>query len=119
MSGVDTSELLSQAAPVFAALGHETRLRIAVQLGEEGPHSISDLAQDSGVSRQAVTKHLTILAGAGLAHGHRQGREHIWELDPDGLLAARLYLDQLSRQWDETLDRLKAFVESSGPDEAE
>ena len=58
-----------------------------------------------------MTKHLQVLAGAGLARSARQGRESIWELDPERLEEARRCLDRISAQWDEALGRLKAFVE--------
>ena len=63
------------------------------------------------MSRQAITKHLDVLARAGLARAHRRGRERIWQLDPKRLADARAYLDQISRQWDDALGRLQAFVE--------
>lgn len=63
------------------------------------------------VTRQAVTKHLRVLADAGLARGLRRGREQLWELDAARLAEARRSLELISRRWDETLDRLKAAVE--------
>jgi DNA-binding transcriptional ArsR family regulator len=108
-----------QAAPVFAALGHETRLRLAVRLVASGPLSISELTADADISRQAITKHLQVMSEAGLVRDTRQGREHVWELDPEGALPARWYLDQLSEQWDERLGHLKAFVETDNGDGAE
>jgi len=81
------------------------------RLSARGPQSITRLATGSDVTRQAITKHLHVLAGAGLAHDVRRGREHIWELDADGLDQARRWLDQISKRWDEALDRLKKFVE--------
>lgn len=98
-------------APVFAALGDETRLRIVTRLCAGGPLSIARLTDGTKVTRQAVTKHLRVLAGAGLVRGIRQGRERVWELEPEQLADARRYLDVISRQWDEALDRLKASVE--------
>ncbi len=76
-----------------------------------GPLSITRLTTDSAVTRQAITKHLQILADAGLVHDIRQGRERIWALDTDQLDEARRYLDGIARQGDEALGRLKAFVE--------
>ena len=99
------------AAPVFAALGDETRLRLVARLGTEGPLSIAHLTAGTDVTRQAVTKHLHVLAGAGLARGTRQGRERLWQLDPGPLEGARRYLDLISQQWDAALGRLKAAVE--------
>lgn len=96
---------------MFAALGDETRLRIVARLCRGGPASISKLTGISQVSRQAVTKHLRALEGAGLVRSGRAGRECIWELQPRRLSQARRHLEQISMQWDDTLMRLKAFVE--------
>ncbi len=99
------------AAPLFAALGDETRLRLLVRLSSSGPESIARLSAKSPVSRQAVKKHLDVLLRAGLVRGNRRGREHIWQLEPKRLADAHLYLDRISRQWDDALNRLKRFVE--------
>ena len=101
----------ADAAPLFAALGDETRLALLDRLGAGGPQSITRLAAGSAVTRQAITKHLHVLAAAGLVHDARRGRERIWTLDADRLDEARRSLDQIARQWDEALGRLKAFVE--------
>jgi len=102
---------LKGTAPVFAALGDETRLRLVSRLCSGGPASIARLTAGSSVTRQAITKHLHVLAGAGLVRSARRGRERVWELRPRQLEQARESLDAISRQWDEALDRLKAFVE--------
>src|SRR5213594_3702277 len=99
------------AAPVFAALGDETRLRLVARLCREGPLSIVRLSASAPVTRQAVTKHLHALAAAGLVRGKRRGRQRIWELEPRRLQEARRYLDRISEQWDDALERLRAFVE--------
>ena len=99
------------AAPLFAALGDETRLQLIVRLSSGGPGSIARLSKKSRVSRQAITKHLEVLAEAGLVRGHRRGREHIWQMEPKRLTDAHDYLDRIARQWDAALDRLKSFVE--------
>ena len=99
------------AAPLFAALGDETRLKLLVRLSTSGPESISRLSAKTPVSRQAVTKHLDVLSRAGLIRGSRRGRERIWEVEPKRLADARLYLDRISRQWDDALGRLRRFVE--------
>jgi DNA-binding transcriptional ArsR family regulator len=99
------------AAPVFAALGDETRLRLVARLCTEGPMSIAKLTEGGEVSRQAVTKHLRVLEQAGLVRGTREGRESHWELRPRRLEEARRHLDAISKQWDEAIARLRAFVE--------
>ncbi len=99
------------AAAVFAALGDATRLGLVARLSAGGPLSITRLSAGSAVTRQAVTKHLHVLAGAGLVRHGRRGRERIWELEPRRLEDARRFLDQVSARWDAALDRLRAFVE--------
>lgn len=101
----------SEAAPVFAALGETTRLTLISKLCTEGPLSIARLSEGTGVTRQAITKHLHTLAHAGLVHGTRSGREQIWELETRRLEKARRCLDQISDQWDDAIARLRAFVE--------
>jgi DNA-binding transcriptional ArsR family regulator len=101
------------SAPVFAALGDETRLRLVARLSRDGPLSITHLSADAPVTRQAITKHLHVLADAGLVTSCRHGREQIWELDAKPLRKAQRDLDIISRQWDQALGRLKALVERS------
>ncbi|HXD98312.1 MAG TPA: metalloregulator ArsR/SmtB family transcription factor [Candidatus Acidoferrum sp.] len=102
---------LAAAAPVFAALGDETRLQLVARLCTGGPMSIARLTSGSEVTRQAITKHLHVLAGAGLVRGSRLGREQIWEIEPARLQEARRSLDHIEAQWDEALGRLKAALE--------
>jgi DNA-binding transcriptional ArsR family regulator len=102
---------VSRAAPVFAALGDETRLALVARLSAEGPLSITRLTAGSAVTRQAITKHLDVLATAGLVSDVRRGRERIWELELEQMEAARAYLEHVSKRWDAALDRLKHFVE--------
>jgi len=63
------------------------------------------------MTRQAVTRHLHVLAGAGLACSKRTGREQLWSLDERRLEQARKFLDRLSRQWDERLGNLRTMLE--------
>jgi DNA-binding transcriptional ArsR family regulator len=98
-------------APVFAALGDETRLSLVIKLCNGQPHSITQLTEGSRLTRQAITKHLRVLEGAGLVHGVRTGRENLFALNPEPIHEARQYLDRVSEQWDQALARLKAFVE--------
>jgi DNA-binding transcriptional ArsR family regulator len=102
---------LAHAGPVFSALGDETRLALVARLCAGGPQSIARLTAGSDVTRQAITKHLDVLAGVGLVRGIRRGRERIWELDTDRLEEARSYLEKISRRWDSALARLRRLVE--------
>jgi len=99
------------AASIFAALADSTRLALVNRLSTEGPLSITRLTSGSEMSRQAITKHLHVLADAHLVRDRRAGREHLWELDPNQLQTARRSLERISRQWDLALGRLKSFVE--------
>lgn len=100
-----------KGASVFAALGDETRLRIVARLATAGPLSIVRIAEHEAITRQAITKHLDVLAAVRLVHDLRRGRERLWRFDPAPLSDARGYLELVSASWDGTLARLQAFVE--------
>ena len=102
---------LHKSAPVFAALGDPIRLRLIAVLCAGGALSIAQLTAGTTISRQAVTKHLEMLADAGLVHDIRQGRERRWEFEPSKLDDARRSLDAIAAHWDQALKRLKSFVE--------
>ena len=101
----------SESARLFAALGDDTRLRLVSRLSRDGPLSVTALTGGFNVTRQAITKHLHVMEEAGLVRSTRHGRESLWQLSPEGLADARRYLEQISRQWDDALGRLRAFVE--------
>lgn len=112
MSTVEPSSLpVHDAAPLFAALGDGTRLELLFRLCEDGPQSVARLASQAEVTRQALSKHLAVLSEAGLVRSSRQGRERVFELDPRRIDDAHRYLERISRQWDQALDRLRAFVD--------
>jgi len=98
-------------APVFAALGDETRLALVAKLTGGQPCSISQLTKGSKLTRQAITKHLRVLESVGIVHSVHAGRESIFEFDPTPIEEMREYLDFVSEQWDHTLARLKSFIE--------
>lgn len=110
------SEILG-SAPVFAALGDETRLRLVARLSAGEPLSITQLSSGAEVTRQAITKHLHVLAGAGLIRGSREGRQQLWLLEPRPLREARRCLELIGHQWEEALGRLKNLLESETPSE--
>jgi DNA-binding transcriptional ArsR family regulator len=101
----------AEAAPVFAALGDETRLHLLSRLCQEGPLSIARLSEDASITRQAITKHLDTLMDSGLLEAKRKGRERVYQFTPARLQAAKRYLEQVSAQWDGAIDRLRTFVE--------
>ena len=114
-SNTSAAARLADAAPIFAALGDETRLQIVARLCGDGPQSIVHLADGASVSRQAITKHLHALEEVGLARSSRVGRERIWELRTRRLLDATRALYKISRDWNSALGRLRVFVEREEP----
>jgi DNA-binding transcriptional ArsR family regulator len=105
---------VAEAVPVFAALADATRLSLLGRLSVDGPLSITRLSEGTGVTRQAITRHLHALGRAGLVHDARRGRERVFALDLKRLEKARQYLDHVAAQWDAAAARLKAFVEEEG-----
>jgi DNA-binding transcriptional ArsR family regulator len=99
------------AASVFAALGDETRLRLVARLCEDGPMSIARLSAGFAITRQGITKHLRVMKDAGLVRSRQLGRESVWQIEQTRLADARRHLQTISAQWDDTLGRLKNFVE--------
>ena len=98
-------------APVFAALGDETRLALVHKLCGGQQHSIAQLTAGSRLTRQAITKHLRVLEDAGVVHSVRTGREKRFEFAPGPITEIQEYLDFVSGMWDRALARLKTFVE--------
>lgn len=101
------------AASLFAALGDETRFGLVTRLSHDGPMSIARLASGYPVTRQAISKHLRVLERAGLVRGLPEGREVVWRVEQQRLAEARRHLERIAREWEGTLQRLKAFVESA------
>lgn len=102
---------LRASASIFAALGDETRLRLVAALCAGGAVSISQLTAGTDITRQAVTKHLLVLADAGLVRDLKVGRERLWEFEPSQLDEARRSLDLIASQWDTALNKLKMALE--------
>ena len=99
-------------APVFFALGDKTRLQLIAVLCAGGAFSIANLTTNTDLTRQAVTKHLQVLADAGLVKDIKVGRERLWQFDPTQVDEARRSLEVIGRQWESALGRLKASLEA-------
>lgn len=100
-------------AGIFAALGDPTRLKLVAVLCMGGAFSIAQLTANTEISRQGVTKHLQVLADAGVVQDIKQGRERLWQLDPVQIAEAKRALEKIGYEWEQALGRLKIFVESS------
>ena len=111
MRGGNAALKLDKQAEVFAALGDRTRLSLVAKLVDGQPHSISTLTEGTNVTRQAITKHLTVLENVGLVAKSKDGRESLYLLEPEPLKSLQEYLDVIATQWDGALHRLKSLIE--------
>lgn len=100
-------------AHVFAALGDPTRLKLVAVLCAGGAFSIAHLTQTTEISRQGVTKHLNVLAEAGVVRDVKMGRERLWQLEPARIDEAKRTLESIGREWEQALARIKSFVEKN------
>ena len=96
---------------VFKALADASRLELLDRLRTQNGQTLGELCAHLDMTRQAVTKHLRVLEGAGVVRAVRVGRESRFALDPRPIDDAWTYLEHVSRQWDDALARLKALVE--------
>lgn len=101
------------AAEVFFALGDKSRLSVLTRLSKGTALSATVLAAGAPVTRQAIVKHLQVLAAAGLVIQHRQGREVLYAFERRRLDEARDFLGTVSAGWDQAIVRLRAMVEGS------
>jgi DNA-binding transcriptional ArsR family regulator len=102
---------------VFVALADATRRRVLELLAEEGGATATQLAGSFPVTRQAIAKHLQVLADAGLATSERRGRETQWTVTPSALAPA---IDWMSRLGESGFDdRLAALQRHLGERSAE
>jgi DNA-binding transcriptional ArsR family regulator len=98
-------------AHIFAALGDETRLSLIDRLSRVSRQSISQLAEGTKLTRQAVTKHLQVLERVGLVRSVRKGRETLFEFDATPIETMTQYLDLVSGQWEKKLTDLQSFLD--------
>lgn len=102
---------LKASAPIFAALGDETRLRLVIFLSAAGPSSTATLTANMDVTRQAVAKHLRVMKEAGLVSSSYQGRDSVWQIQSSQLQEAQRCIDLITSRWDQAIDRLRVLVE--------
>src|SRR5262245_57444514 len=110
MSKRRVDKSVAGGASLFAALGDPTRIALLHRLSRDGPASISVLADDFHTTRQGVTKHLQVLAGAGIIAGERRGREHVWAINPARLADAQRQLEVIASGWAKALAQLKPHI---------
>lgn len=100
---------------VFAALGDPVRASLLDRLAVDGRGTATSLTEITDVTRQAVDRHLRVLASAGLVESRREGREVIYSLKPATVARSAEWLEELGRTWERRLLDIKALAESPEP----
>jgi DNA-binding transcriptional ArsR family regulator len=95
-----------RADAVFGALSDPTRRRLLAAVAHRPAATATQLASDLPISRQAVLKHLSALADAGLLDRERSGREVRYRVTPEPLSDAVSWMADVGGQWDERLAAL-------------
>ncbi|MCO8274202.1 metalloregulator ArsR/SmtB family transcription factor [Actinoplanes sp. TRM 88003] len=105
---MENSDLESVAQEVFAALADPSRRSILATLAARGPATATDLAAQLPITRQAIAKHLTLLAEAGLVIPEPGERRRVrYRLDSAPMKIAQQFLGALARDWDGPLAALR------------
>lgn len=101
---------IEKKAKLFAVLGDSTRLNLLTNLVDGKKRSITELTKGTGLTRQAITKHLKLLENANVVKGEKSGRDSLYTLQIESLSEAREIIESIEQQWDETLNRLKIYL---------
>ena len=96
-----------RAGAVFGALADPTRRTLLAALAEHPAATATELAAEFPITRQAVLKHLTALADAGLLDRERSGREVRYRVTPAPLTDAVSWIADVGGQWDDRIARLR------------
>jgi DNA-binding transcriptional ArsR family regulator len=102
----------SRLNQTFAALADPTRRRMLEQLAR-GNRCVTDLARPHSMSLPAISKHLRVLEKAGLLRRRRYGRVHQLRLEAKPLKQAALWVEEYRKFWEESFDRLAAYLEKT------
>jgi len=103
-----------QEDSVFSALSDPSRRRLLESLANRESASLTELASDLPVTRQAVSKHLAALGQAGLVESARCGRETRYSLTPEPLAEALEWMERIGDRWDDRLVRLREHLARGG-----
>ena len=95
---------------VFSALADPTRRTVLEEIATRGSATATELAVPLGITRQAVAKHLGVLADAGLVDSRRAGRETRYTPTPAPMGEAISWMTEIGGRWDERLAALERQV---------
>lgn len=106
------------AQEVFTALADPSRRAILAALATRGPATATDLAGRLPITRQAIAKHLGLLADAGLVHAEPGERRRVrYRLDAGPMRVAQQFLAALARDWDGPLAALRDTLDGASDDQ--
>jgi len=99
------------AEQVFVALADPTRRTILASLATDGPSTVTDLAARLPITRQAIAKHLALMADAGLVTPEPGERRRVrYRLRSAPVQLAQQFLAALAHDWDDRLDALQHYL---------
>lgn len=102
---------MTDPQPILAALADPTRRAVFERLNHRGPASASQLASELPVTRQAISKHLSLLGSVGLVDRSQRGREVVYAAQVAPLGEVTLWVEEVGRAWDDRLARLERSFE--------
>jgi DNA-binding transcriptional ArsR family regulator len=98
---------------VFQALADSHRRVLLDRLRRRGDQTLTELCAEMPMSRQAVSKHLTVLGQADLVRVQRRGRTRVHTLNPQPLRDVNRWLADYAQLWDSRLDQLRTYLEEN------
>jgi DNA-binding transcriptional ArsR family regulator len=102
----------ASTSDVFSAVADPTRRAILDRL-RRGPAPVNDLASGFRVSRPAISKHLRVLRGARLVREKKEGRQRIYQLEPERIQEVAKWAEEYRRFWKLNIESLKHHLEQS------
>jgi len=94
---------------IFVALAEPNRLHI-VELLRDGPLTVGEIANRTGLRQPQTSKHLRVLSEAGIVEAHADANRRFYKLRPEPFLEMEVWLDACRRVWDERFDRLDRYL---------
>jgi DNA-binding transcriptional ArsR family regulator len=106
---------IASSTDVFNAVSDPTRRAILDRL-RRGPAPVNELASGFRVSRPAISKHLRVLRSARLVREKKDGRQRIYQLEPERIQEVAKWAEEYRRFWHHNITSLKRHLEQSSED---